>query len=82
MRYYALVRKQEIEGFMDGLFGPHDELDLPESARDGVAALGQILTILTGTINLLDDTGVPAVPDDLHGLADSLRPSSQFWRGR
>src|SRR5580704_15655484 len=50
---YALVRKQEIEGFMDGLFGPHEEIDLPENARDGVAALGQIRSILAGTINLL-----------------------------
>ena len=70
---YALVRKQEIEGFIDGLFGPHEEMDLPENARDGVAALGQIRSILAGTINLLDDTGVPAAPDDLNGLADNLQ---------
>jgi len=28
---------------------------------------------LAGTINLLDDTGVPAAPDDLNGLADNLQ---------
>ena len=73
VHHYALVRKQEIEGFMDGLFGPHEELDLPESARDGVGALGQIRAMLAGAINLLDDTGMPAAPDDLNGLADNLQ---------
>jgi len=65
VHHYALVRKQEIEGFMDGLFGSHEEMDLPESARDGVDALG--------AINLLDDTGKPAPPDELNGLADNLQ---------
>ena len=73
VHHYALVRKQEIEGFMDGLFGPHEQLDLPESARDGVGALGQIRAMLAGAINLLDDTGMPAAPDDLNGLADNLQ---------
>ena len=71
--HYALVRKQEIEGFMDGLFGPHDELDLPESARDGVDALGQIRAMLAGAIDLLDDTDKPAPADELNGLADNLQ---------
>jgi hypothetical protein len=73
VHHYALVRKQEIEGFMDGLFGPHEEMDLPESARDGVDALGEIRAMLAGAINLLDDTGKPAPPDELNGLADNLQ---------
>jgi hypothetical protein len=73
VHHYALVRKQEIEAFMDGLFGPHDELDLPESARDGVDALGQIRAMLEGVINLLEDAGVPASPGDLTGLTDNLQ---------
>jgi hypothetical protein len=70
---YALVRKQEIEGFMDGLFGPYYELDLPESARDGVDALGQIRAILEGVINLLEDAGIPASHGDLTGVADNIQ---------
>ena len=58
---------------MDGLFGSHEEMDLPASARDGVDALGQIRSILAGTINLLEDAGIPSGPDDLNGLADSLQ---------
>ena len=70
---YALVRKQEIEGFMDGLFGPHEELDLPESARNGVGVLGKVRAILAGAITLLDHPGRPASPDDFKGLSDKLQ---------
>lgn len=72
VRDYALVRKQEIEGFLDGLFGPHEEMDLSESARDGVDALGEIRGMLAGAINFLNDTGKPAPPDELNGLAGNL----------
>jgi hypothetical protein len=70
---YALLRQQEIEGFMDGLFGPHEELDLPESARDGVRILGKVRAFLTGVITLLDDPDQPAAAGDLTGLSDNLQ---------
>ena len=74
LHQYALVRKQEIEGFMDGLFGPHEQLDLPESARDGVQVLGEMRAMLAGAIALLDDPSMPAAPHDLNGLSNNLRP--------
>jgi hypothetical protein len=73
LHHYALVRKQEIEGFMDGLFGPHEKLDLPESARDGVEVLGEMRAMLAGAITLLDDPGMPAAPHDLKGLSANLQ---------
>ena len=73
VHHYALVRKQEIEGFVDGLFGPHEEMDLPESARDGVQALGEIRAMLSGAIDLLDDTAKPAPLHELNGLTDNLQ---------
>ena len=73
LHHYALVRKQEIEGFMDGLFGMHEELDLPASARDGVEVLGEMRAMLAGAITLLDDPSMPAASDDLKGLRDNLQ---------
>ena len=70
---HALLRRQEIEGFIDGLFGPQKELDLPESVHDAVDVLGKIRAILTGVITLLDDPDQPAAPDDLRGLSDNLQ---------
>jgi hypothetical protein len=73
LHHYALLRRQEIEGFMDGLFGPHEELDLPESARVGVGVLGEVRAMLAGVVTLLDDPGQPSAPDDLKGLSDNLQ---------
>ena len=73
LNHYALVRKQEIEGFMDGLFGSQEEIDLPESARDGVGVLGEMRSMLAGAITLLDDPGLPAAAEDLKGLSDNLQ---------
>ena len=73
VHHYALVRKQEIEGFMDGLFGANEELDLPESARDGADVLGEIRAMLEGAIALLEDPNQPVVPDALKGLGDNLQ---------
>jgi hypothetical protein len=73
IHHYALVRQQEVEGFMDGLFGPHEELDLPESARDAVEVLGEMRAMFAGAITLLDDPNMPAAPDDLKGLSDNLQ---------
>jgi hypothetical protein len=73
LRNFALVRKQEIEGFIDGLFGPREELDLPESARDAVEVLGEVRAMLAGSISLLDDPDIGATTHDLKALSDNLQ---------
>jgi hypothetical protein len=72
LHQYALRRRQEIEGFMDGLFGPHKELDLPESAHRAVDVLGKVRGFMSGIVTLLDDPGQPATPDDLKPLSGNL----------
>jgi hypothetical protein len=70
---YATVRQQEVESFMDGLFGSHEELDLPESARDGLEVLGEMRAMLAGAIALLDDPSTPAARGDLKQLSDNFQ---------
>jgi hypothetical protein len=73
VHHYALVRGREIEGFMDGLFGQYEGLDLPESARDAVEVLGELRAMFAGAIALLDDPSMPAASDDLKGLSENLQ---------
>jgi hypothetical protein len=73
LRHYALVRQQEIDGFMDGLFASVEELDLPESARDAAEVLGEMSAMFAGAVALLDDHSKPATYDGLKGLGESLR---------
>ncbi|MDR9428251.1 hypothetical protein HAT86_08910 [Roseovarius gahaiensis] len=48
------VRREEIEGFVDGLFGDKEELDLPESAHKAVSILGEMRSIFAATEQLAD----------------------------
>jgi hypothetical protein len=70
---YAQIRQQEVDGFIDGLFGAHEEIDLPESARDGIDILGEIRAMFAGASELLGRTGLPAPPGELSSLNDNFR---------
>ena len=45
---FGMVRAQEIEGFVDGLFNGKDEAGLPERAHEAVTHLGEIRAMMAG----------------------------------
>ncbi len=47
------MRTEEIEGFVEGLFGDAEEMDLPERAHEGMERLGEIDAMLHGIVELL-----------------------------
>ena len=54
---YALLRQQEIDGFVEGLFNGLDEIDLPERAEAALNTLSQMRAMLAGLHALtLDET--------------------------
>lgn len=72
VRHLVLVRKQEIEGFVDGLFGPHEHLDLPERAHEAINVLSEMRSMLEGAVELLEDTNKSAEPDEIKGLIQNI----------
>ena len=54
-RNYVRVRHQEIEGFIEGLFGGNKALDFPETAHKAIDELGKMRAMLAGAENLLND---------------------------
>ena len=64
----ALCRAQEIEGFVDGLFGPEDEMMLPKKAHEAVQALGDLNAMFGGAAELLADEEKPAPVHELKAL--------------
>ena len=50
----ARLRAEELEGFADGLFGGHTEVDLPERAHAGVGALAEMRAMTLGIIDLVE----------------------------
>src|SRR5450759_5937597 len=56
LKHFALVRRQELDGFVEGLFGLEEHIDLPERAHEALGVLAEIRAMLAGVINLLDDS--------------------------
>lgn len=49
------TRTEEIEGFIDGLFGSDESIDLLERAVEGMEHLGEINAMLHGVLGLLEN---------------------------
>jgi hypothetical protein len=45
----ALVRRQEIDGFVEGLFGSEESIDLPERAHQALKVLYEMRALHAGT---------------------------------
>lgn len=55
----ALMRRQEIDGFVEGLFNGREEVDLPEKASASMNVLGELRAMLAGAHTLAaDDTKI------------------------
>jgi hypothetical protein len=48
----SLVRREEIDGFVEGLFGEAEQIDLPESGYRALGELGEIRAMLAGVHEL------------------------------
>lgn len=50
---FAQVRRQELEGFIEGLFGGQDHIDLPERAHHALGPLGELRAMMAGIEDLV-----------------------------
>ena len=53
---FGMVRAQEIEGFVEGLFNGKDEAGLPERAHEAITYLGEIRSMMAGIQELVRRT--------------------------
>jgi hypothetical protein len=51
----ALMRGQELDGFVDGLFGGEEAVDLPERAHRGVKNLGEMRALFSAVLHVATD---------------------------
>ena len=65
MAKLALVRREELEGFVEGLFGDKESLDLPERAHKALGTLAEIRAMLEASQVLAEDPTKPAAPGDI-----------------
>jgi hypothetical protein len=64
----AQTRSQELAGFVDGLFGDEQEMDLPEKAHEAVDVLSEVHSMFAGAVPLLADESTPAAQRELNDL--------------
>jgi|SRR5690606_4708927 hypothetical protein len=69
----ALLRRQELDGFVEGLFNGQDRIDLPGKASSALDTLGEIRAMMAGISELAKDDGKSAKADDLDQTFNHVR---------
>lgn len=75
---FARLRREEADGFVDGLFGGEDEVDFPESASTGLDHIRNARAVLAGTEDLAADPSKPIEPAELAETIELLRSLSRI----
>jgi len=73
LHHYVLVRRQEIDGFVIGLFGDQRQIDLPERAHESLDALADLRSMVAGAVDLLVDLSKPAEPGSHQALVRNIQ---------
>lgn len=67
------VRREEMNGFIDGLFAGQEEMDFPESAHKAVGTLGELRSLFAATEDMASNPPGPAEVSSLDQTAKHLR---------
>jgi hypothetical protein len=66
------VLRQEIDGFLEGLFSGEESIDLPERAQRALTVLSEIRGMLEAARSLAIDWTKPASSDDIAGTIRNI----------
>ena len=69
----ALMRRQELDGFVEGLFGQEEIVDVPERAHRGLGDLADIRALFAATAELATDETKPAQLKEMETTLRLLR---------
>jgi hypothetical protein len=72
----SLLRREEIDGFIEGLFAGQEEIDLPEKAHRATNMLGEIRAMLSGFHGLASTNATPTDTKELDGMIKQVRELS------
>jgi hypothetical protein len=65
LAHIALIRREELDGFVEGLFGKEQSLELPERAHRALDALSELRAIFEGLHELAGNLTKPVTADDV-----------------
>ena len=78
LRRLCQIRIDELEGFIDGLFGDEEAIELPERAHEALENLRKINAMLHGIVELGRQPAPPASADDVAGTLRKVRELSRI----
>ena len=79
LRRVCRTRTEELEGFIDGLFGDEEVIDLPERANEALDHLGEINAMMHGILALMESASAPpASEQDLVRTLKEVRELSRI----
>ena len=78
LRRSCRTRTEELESFVDGLFGDEEVLDLPERANEALAKLGEINAMMHGILDLIERESAP--PASEQALVNMFRQVRELSR--
>jgi hypothetical protein len=73
----ALMRRQELDGFIEGLFGPEKALDFPERAHRGLGSLAEMWALFEAAAEVAADETKPGTGHDMETTLRLLREMSK-----
>jgi hypothetical protein len=73
MATLALMRREELDGFTEGLFGDNDSLDFPERAHHARKVLAEMRAMFEGVRELAENPSKPAEPADIAIMLGQFR---------
>jgi hypothetical protein len=73
LRRLVRVRREELDGFVDGLFGAHESLDLPERAHHALGVLAEIRSMFTGLEKLGENPAKLGSADEVRAMHIQVR---------
>ena len=77
----SLIRREELDGFIHGLFGKEESLELPERARRALTALSEMRAMLEGVHVVARDPTKPATFDDIAQALGNVRELTRISEG-
>jgi hypothetical protein len=75
---FARLRREEIEGFVDGLFGDADHLDLPDRAHKALGVLAEMRALIEGAQVVAEEVDKPASLRDMATALGHFREMTRF----
>ena len=74
----ALIRRQELDGFVEGLFGAEETMDLPERAHRSLGTLGEMRALIAGVLDVATDGNKAATVGDIEGMLRHMREMTRI----